>query len=308
MILNDRVEISIKSISFERKGKEPEPERTSDDARRMETMETRKESGEEEEEDFGEFSTPVGAVMTPRMEATTTTETTETGMDGLETVEAKDDDDEDEDDAFGEFSTPATTMRGVRFEEEMTPPLSTTITETPIEEETVEERTAARGGELDLCATRDKEFVDAVRKLLRLRDADGGENDDAYVKTVMDELNAGDATGGLMKQAAWEEYTRRLANERSAPDKGLKVEIESVSTVEPVPEEHEREVVEVTPVAEPEPQPDLISLSLEDAEPSAPSAVAVDPFASFGALTIESPAKPVEVEPIMDDDDFGDFV
>jgi hypothetical protein len=272
----------------------------------METTETRKESGDEEE-DFGEFSTPVGAVMTPRMATTTTT--TVTGMDGgLETVEAKDDDDDDEDDAFGEFSTPATTMRGVRFEEEMTPSPSTTTTETPIEAGTVEERTAARGGELDLCATRDEEFVDAVRKLLRLRDADGGEDGDAYVKTVMDELNAGDTTGGLMKQAAWEEYARRLELERSAPDKGLKVEIESVSTIEPVPEEHEREVVEVTPVAEPEPQTDLISLSLEDAEPSAPSAVAVDPFANFGALTIESPAKPVEVEPIMDDDDFGDFV
>lgn len=280
----------------------------SDDARsgRMETTETRKESGEEEEEeDFGEFSTPVGAVMTARMATTTTTAI---GVDGLETVEAKADADDDEDDAFGEFSTPATTMRGVRFEEEMTPPPSTTTTETPIEAGTVEERTTARGGELDLCTTRDEEFVDAVRKLLRLRDADGGEDGDAYVKTVMDELNAGDATGGLMKQAAWEEYARRLANERSAPDKGLKVEIESVSTVEPVPEEHEREVVEVTPVAEPEPQHDLISLSLEDAEPSAPSAAAVDPFADFGALTIESPAKPVEVEPIMDDDDFGDFV
>lgn len=264
----------------------------------METMETRKESGDEEE-DFGEFSTPVGAVMTPRMATTTTT--TVTGIDGgLETVEAKDDD--------GEFSTPATTMRGVRFEEEMTPSPSRTTTETPIEAGTVEERTAARGGELDLCATRDEEFVDAVRKLLRLRDADGGEDGDVYVKTVMDELNAGDTTGGLMKQAAWEEYARRLELERSAPDKGLKVEIESVSTVEPAPEEHEREVVEVTPVAEPEPQTDLISLSLEDAELSAPSAVAVDPFANFGALTIESPAKPVEVEPIMDDDDFGDFV
>lgn len=271
----------------------------------METMEARRESGdEEEEEDFGEFLTPVGAVMTPRMATTT-------GMDGLETVEAKaEDDDDDEDDTFGEFSTPATTMREVRFEEEnaVTPP-PMTITETPIEAGTVEERTAARGGELDLCATRDEEFVDAVRKLLRLRDADGGKDGDAYVKTVMDELNAGDATGGLMKQAAWEEYARRLELERSAPDKGLKVEIERVSTVEPVPEENEREVVEVTPVAEPEPQTDLISLSLEHAEPSAPYAVAVDPFANFGALTIESPAKPIEVEElIMDDDDFGDFV
>ena len=276
----------------------------------METMEARGESGGEEEEDFGEFLTPVGAVMTPRMATTTTTTTTGTGgLDGRwEAVEAKAETDDD-DDTFGEFSTPATTMRGVKFEEEnvVTPP-PMTITETPIEAGTVEERTAARGGELDLCATRDEEFVDAVRKLLRLRDADGGKDGDAYVKTVMDELNAGDATGGLMKQTAWEEYARRLELERSAPDKGLKVEIESVSTVEPVPEENEHEVVEATPVAEPEPQTDLISLSLEDAEPSAPSAVAVDPFANFGALTIESPAKPVEVEPIMDDDDFGDFV
>ena len=285
----------------ERNGTRVDGRQTTDArSRRMETTEARRES-DEEEEDFGEFLTPAGAVMTPQ--AVTTT-----GVDGLETVEAKDDDDDD--DTFGEFSTPATTMRGIRFEEENpVTPQPTTITEKPIEAEMVEEQAAARGGELDLCATRDEEFVDAVRKLLRLQDADGSDDGDAYVKIVMDELNAGNATGALMKPAEWEEYARRLELERSVPDKGLRVEVESVSTVEPVPEKVERDLVaEVTPVAEPGPQLDLISLSLENTEPSVPSAVAVDPFANFGALTIESPAKSVEVEPIMDDDDFGDFV